>query len=231
MKIGTLLRIEYIKTVRRRAFWVASAFLALICGIVIIGGFRTGLRGFGPPFVPPFSWAMTVAQIGPVPSVFIALAIAMLVTSEYSWRTARQNVIDGLSKDQFFAAKWLMAMMVTIAFTVLPFAIATGTALYGRVMGATPTTPPAPASTTATQDSTARAAALQLTAAHLAGAAVSFPRRAGRASCGAGRSAASGGISRVFHTEPGSEGGPSRETWGFALRLRLVEVGFPLWPS
>ena len=146
MKIGTLLRIEYIKTVRRRAFWVAMAFLALISGIVIIGGFRTGLRGMSAPFVPPFSWAMTVAQIGPVPSVFIALAVVMLVTSEYSWRTARQNVIDGLSKEQFFTAKWLMAMMVTIAFTVLPFAIATGTAMYGRVMGAAPTTP-LPAST------------------------------------------------------------------------------------
>ena len=160
MKIGTLLRIEYIKTVRRRAFWVAISFFVLICVMVVVSGFRAGQRGMSAPFVPPFSWAMTAAQVSLIPTVFLALTIVMLVTSEYSWRTARQNVIDGLSKEQFFAAKWLMAMMVTIAFTLLPFAAATGTVIYGRIMGATPATLP-PVSTTATQDSTARAAALQ----------------------------------------------------------------------
>ena len=160
MKIGTLLRIEYIKTVRRRAFWVASAFFVLISVMVSVSGFRAGQRGMSAPFVPPFSWAMTAAQFSLIPTVFLALTIVMLVTSEYSWRTARQNVIDGLSKEQFFAAKWLMAMMVTIAFTLLPFAVATGTVIYGRLMGATPTTLP-PVSTTAAQDSTTRAAALQ----------------------------------------------------------------------
>ena len=161
MKIGTLLRIEYIKTVRRRAFWVAIVFFVLICALAIVSGFRAGQRGMSAPFVPPFSWAMTAAQVSLIPTVFLALTIVMLVTSEYSWRTARQNVIDGLSKEQFFAAKWLMAMMVTIAFTLLPFAVATGTVIYGRLMGATPATLPAQAGTTATQDSTARAAALQ----------------------------------------------------------------------
>ena len=159
MKIGTLLRIEYIKTVRRQAFWVAIAFLALISVLVVVSGFREGQRGFSAPFVPPFSWAMTAAQMNLVPTVFLALTIVMLVTSEYSWRTARQNVIDGLSKEQFFAAKWLMAMMVTIAFIMLPFVLATGTVLYGRLMGATPTTLPAPPSKTA--DSIARATARQ----------------------------------------------------------------------
>jgi ABC-type transport system involved in multi-copper enzyme maturation permease subunit len=146
--------------VRRRAFWVAISFFVLICVMVVVSGFRAGQRGMSAPFVPPFSWAMTAAQVSLIPTVFLALTIVMLVTSEYSWRTARQNVIDGLSKEQFFAAKWLMAMMVTIAFTLLPFAVATGTVIYGRLMGATPATLP-PVSTTATQDSTARAAALQ----------------------------------------------------------------------
>jgi len=160
VKIGALLRIEYIKTVRRRAFWVASAFFVLISVMVSVSGFRAGQRGMSAPFVPPFSWAMTAAEMSLIPTVFLALTVVMLVTSEYSWRTARQNVIDGLSKEQFFAAKWLMAMMVTIAFVLLPFVFATGTVIYGRLMGATPRTLP-PASTTATQDSTARAARLQ----------------------------------------------------------------------
>jgi hypothetical protein len=161
MKIGALLRIEYIKTVRRRAFWVAIAFLTLISGMVVISGFRAGQRGMGAPFVPPFSWAMTAAQLSLIPTVFLALTIVMLVTSEYSWRTARQNVIDGLSKEQFFVAKWLMAMTVAIVFIMLPFVFATGTVIYGRVMGATPRTATTPASTTATSDRDARDATLR----------------------------------------------------------------------
>ena len=160
MKIGTLLRIEYIKTVKRRAFWVAIAFLALISGVAIVSGLMEGRQGTSAPFVPPFSWAMTAAELGPMPAFFLALTIVMLITSEYSWRTARQNVIDGLSKEQFFAAKWLMAIMVTIAFTIVPFAVATGVAIYGRINGATPATSPTPASTAKPDSAASQAAAL-----------------------------------------------------------------------
>jgi hypothetical protein len=85
----------------------------------------------------------------------------MLVTSEFTWRTARQNVIDGLSKEQFFAAKWLMTMMVTIAFIIVPFAVGTGTTIYGRIRGATPETSAAPDTVAVRRDSTARARAMQ----------------------------------------------------------------------
>jgi hypothetical protein len=161
MKIGTLLRIEYIKTVRRRAFWVAIVFLVLICSVAIVGKLMEGRRGLSAPFVAPYSWAMTAAEVGPMPAFFLALTIVMLVTSEFTWRTARQNVIDGLSKEQFFAAKWLMTIMVTIAFTIVPFAVGTGTTIYGRIRGATPETSPAPDTAAARRDSTARTRAMQ----------------------------------------------------------------------
>lgn len=158
MKIGALLGIEYIKTVKRRAFWVAIAFLTFVVSVAIIGKLFEGRRGVGAPFVAPFSWAMTAAEVGPMPAFFLALTIVMLVTSEFSWRTARQNVIDGLSKEQFFAAKWLMVVMVTIAFTLVPFAVGTGTAIYGRLTRATPESSSAPASTPARPDSAVQAA-------------------------------------------------------------------------
>jgi hypothetical protein len=158
MKIGTLLGIEFIKTVKRRAFWVALAFLALICGVTIVSNLMQGRRGMGAPFVPPYSWAMTVAEVGPMPAFFLAITIVMLVTSEFTWRTARQNVIDGLSKEQFFAAKWLLVIMVAVVFIATPFAIATGTALYGRLTSATPASTVKPANVTAKPDSAAQAA-------------------------------------------------------------------------
>jgi hypothetical protein len=69
-------------------------------------------------------------------------------------------VIDGLSKEQFFAAKWLMAMMVALVFVAVPFAIATGTGLYGRITGATPTSA-APDTAAARRDSVSRAESMK----------------------------------------------------------------------
>jgi ABC-2 family transporter protein len=154
MKIATLVRIEFIKTVRRRAFWVTLVFMALVSSMVIIGTFVQGRRGDGAPFVAPYSWAMAGGALNVMPAFFLALALVMLVTSEFSWRTARQNVIDGLSREQFFAAKLLMMLLVMAAFLVVPFTIATGTAAYGRVFGATPAEV-----STSTADSTARSSA------------------------------------------------------------------------
>ena len=154
MKIATLVRIEFIKTVRRRAFWVTLVFMALVSSMVIIGTFVQGRRGDGAPFVAPYSWAMAGGALNVMPAFFLALALVMLVTSEFSWRTARQNVIDGLSREQFFAAKVLMMLLVMAAFLVVPFTIATGTAAYGRVFGATPAEV-----STSTTDSTARSSA------------------------------------------------------------------------
>jgi ABC-type transport system involved in multi-copper enzyme maturation permease subunit len=158
MKTGVLLGIELIKTVKRRAFWVALAFLTLMSGVTIISSLLQGRRGMSAPFVPPYSWAMTAADVGPMPSFFLAITIVMLVTSEFTWRTARQNVIDGLSKEQFFAAKWLMVMMVAIAFVGMPFAMATGTALYGRLTTAAPASATKPDAVAVKPDSAAQAA-------------------------------------------------------------------------
>jgi hypothetical protein len=160
VKLGSLVRIEYIKTVKRRAFWVALAFMTLISTIIIGSQFHNGKLGQAAPFVPPFTWPMATSELGPMPAIFLALTLVMLVTSEYTWRTARQNVIDGLSKEQFFAAKWVMAMLVALAFVFVPFAIATGTGIYGRMTGATPTSA-APDTAAARRDSTARATSMK----------------------------------------------------------------------
>lgn len=159
MKIGSLIGIEYLKTVKRRAFWVALAFLAFLSTVALGSELMGGRRGVSAPLVAPYSWAMAAGEMGPMPAFFLALTIVMLVTSEFSWRTARQNVIDGLSKEQFFTAKWLMATMVALAFTIVPFAVATGVTIYGRVTGATPTSTLAPASAPSSAEQAATHAA------------------------------------------------------------------------
>jgi hypothetical protein len=178
MKPATLLRIEWIKTSRRKAFWVGLAFLTLMCGLVLGGQFVQGRLGDGAPLVAPFAWAMAASELDGMPAFFLALTVVMLVTSEFTWRTARQNVIDGLSREQFFVAKTLNLLLVLAIFMVVPFTIATGFAVYGRLAGATPAelgrpardaTPSrdrsgAPRAGESRADSTSRTGASQMTA-------------------------------------------------------------------
>jgi ABC-type transport system involved in multi-copper enzyme maturation permease subunit len=96
---------------------------------------------------------MAGGQLNVLPAFFLAVTLVMLVTSEFSWRTARQNVIDGLSKEQFFAAKVLMMLFVMAALLIVPFTIATAVAEYGRLFGATP------AAVSSTTDSTTHSSA------------------------------------------------------------------------
>jgi hypothetical protein len=54
----------------------------------------------------------TAAGLG---SLFTGVLMILLFAPEFSWRTARQNVIDGLSKERFYAGKViLLARLVLI---------------------------------------------------------------------------------------------------------------------
>lgn len=158
MKVAALVRIEWIKATRRRAFWVALGFLAVLSSLMLAAEVMSARRGFGAPFVAPWGWAMAAEQLERMPAFFLALAVVMLVASEFSWRTARQNVIDGLSKEQFFAAKAVMLVLVLFAFAAVPFAIATGATVYNRIAGPPP---PRTESAASTPDSAMMDAALR----------------------------------------------------------------------
>ncbi len=62
---------------------------------------------------------------------FASMALVLLVASEFTWRTARQNVIDGLSKEEFFAAKLLLLPVIGIVFFAALLLIGGGIALSG----------------------------------------------------------------------------------------------------
>ena len=53
-------------------------------------------------------------------AIFVALITTVNVTAaEYGWRTSRQNVIDGLSREQWFAAKLIMVPAIALLFFVV----------------------------------------------------------------------------------------------------------------
>ncbi len=61
-----------------------------------------------------------------------ALLIIILTTNEYSYKTSRQNIIDGLSRNEFISTKLALASIIAIITTVLVFLCAL---LFGLFSG------------------------------------------------------------------------------------------------
>jgi ABC-type transport system involved in multi-copper enzyme maturation permease subunit len=133
MRTLVLARNEFIKTRRRVAFWVAFGGFAGLLAMVFAGMHYQGLQrpDHPHPFALPGAWTEILGGPGPLSAFFASMALVLLVASEFTWRTARQNVIDGLSKEEFFAAKLLLLPVIGIAFFAALLLIGGGIALGG----------------------------------------------------------------------------------------------------
>ena len=124
--VRVLLRIERLKAVKRRAFWVVVAAFSVFTVLPVIERIRNAHSNSNAVFALPESWPVilgTPAGIGPL---FIGALMILLVAQEFSWRTARQNVIDGLSKERFFTGKVLLLAGLVLLFTATPVLIGVG---------------------------------------------------------------------------------------------------------
>lgn len=131
MRLPVLVRSESIKTFRRPAFAVTVAALVALL-LLVFGAMHVRSvigSGGGPPGLPN-AWA-NILDLADLPGVFAAILIILLVASEFSWRTARQNVIDGLTKGEFFAAKLCLVPAVGIGLYLALVAIGVMFALPG----------------------------------------------------------------------------------------------------
>ncbi len=118
-----LLRIEVQKAVKRRAFWVTIGVFAAIIVIDVGSAVQVATVRTNIPFALPQSWSDILempANLGPF---FLGMLLILLVAPEFSWRTGRQNVIDGLSKERFYAGKLLLSAVLVVLFLVLPIVI------------------------------------------------------------------------------------------------------------
>ena len=128
--LGMLFRIEALKTTKRLAFWVTTGIFAGFNVIFVITSVRTAIRRPEVTFALPDSWPeiiRTPANIGPF---FLGVAMILLFAPEFSWRTARQNVIDGLSKKRFYTGKIIVLAALVALFLVIPIVIGGGGTLF-----------------------------------------------------------------------------------------------------
>jgi len=114
--VGALFRNELIKTFHRLAFWVTFVFFS---GAITIEFLESYLRSrYEPehPFALPGAWQDILTDDPEVTFIFASVILILLVANEFTWRTARQNVIDGLSKERFFVGKLLLLPVVVVFF-------------------------------------------------------------------------------------------------------------------
>ncbi len=118
---------EALKTARRPAFWVLiGVFAGCIAFVAVVSELLA--RADGVRLVSR-SWTVVPAGAAAVGPICAGLALALLFVPEFKWRTARQNVIDGVSKDSFFAGKLLLVPALIVAFLALAWALGAAAAL------------------------------------------------------------------------------------------------------
>lgn len=126
-----LLANEWFKLRKRIAFWLT---LGLFTFILLMGNGEEYYRARNDAdrtWALPQAWADILGEWGVVLLIFASVALILLVSSEFSWRTARQNVIDGLSKTQWFWGKVLLLPLLGVVFLALQVGVGGGFALAG----------------------------------------------------------------------------------------------------
>lgn len=118
---AVLARNETLKMTRFLPFRVTTVAFAAIMGLGFGSMHMNSRRAVNPgTFELPTAWNQILGDPLAMASIFFAVLLILLIASEFTWRTARQNVIDGLSREQWFAGKLLVVpMLAALFFTIL----------------------------------------------------------------------------------------------------------------
>ena len=140
--MGNLLKIEWLKIKNYTAFKVIAIFF--LVGIVLANIFtyycyqkisaNTPAGDFIGTFNPysfTSTW-QTTSYVSGFLLILPAMLILMLVTNEYTFRTNRQNVIDGWSRAEFIGVKLMMAFIFALVSTIVVFITAMAFAFYTK---------------------------------------------------------------------------------------------------
>ena len=124
-----LLEIEYNKLRYSRSariliitYFILITFIALIASIEFNIGqiqFRVADQGI---FNFPYIWHFN-SYIAALLKIFLAIVIVSMMSNEYSNRTIKQNLIDGLSKKEFILSKFLTVLVFSGISTIFLFIV------------------------------------------------------------------------------------------------------------
>lgn len=124
-----LLQIEYIKLWNNRSSrFLIIAYFALLTSIALIAAIKFDI---GPIqfhlaeqgiFNFPYIWHFNT-YVAAFFKLFLAIVIVSMMSNEYSNKTIKQNLIDGLSKREFIASKFLTVLVFAGISTLFVFVV------------------------------------------------------------------------------------------------------------
>jgi ABC-type transport system involved in multi-copper enzyme maturation permease subunit len=103
-------------------YFILITFIALIASIEFnfaSVNFRVADQGI---FNFPFIWHFNT-YVAAILKFFLAVVIVSLIANEYSYRTLKQNLIDGLSKKEFILSKFLTVVLFAAVSTLFVFVV------------------------------------------------------------------------------------------------------------
>ena len=102
------------------SYFFLLSFIALIASIKFnIGSFQLHIAEQGI-FNFPYIWHFNT-YIAAILKFFLAIVIVSMMSNEYSYGTLKQNLIDGMSKQEFILSKFLTVVVFAFASTVFVF--------------------------------------------------------------------------------------------------------------
>jgi len=135
--MNRLLKIEWLKLKNSKAFIIIGGFYVLCLSLVAYGmgsfevtagsdeGLKTTINlGKLGVFDFPYIW-QNITYIAGFFKYILAILVVIFVCNEYTYRTVRQNVIDGLSRQEFITSKILTILVFAAVSTILTVVITT----------------------------------------------------------------------------------------------------------
>lgn len=137
-----LLKIDLKKLTSYRTFWVICGLYFFTLGMATASGMEflkwlaSLIEGFGeeininriPLYHFPDVW-QNLAWSSGLLKIMLGIMVLISITNEYSYRTLRQNIIDGLSRSEFLLSKVMTNLLLSALSMVLVFLIALVTGL------------------------------------------------------------------------------------------------------
>ncbi|MDP1621668.1 MAG: hypothetical protein Q8M08_04935 [Bacteroidales bacterium] len=131
--MSRLLKIEFKKILTYKVFWILVGlyFVFLSSGILmaefVINSMVDDMNTHLPIPLPhvtlyffPWIWQnITFFATIRYVLIFPAIVIIILITNEFTFKTIRQNVINGMSKAEFLASKLLLIVLISLVMTIL----------------------------------------------------------------------------------------------------------------
>lgn len=128
-----LLQTEWLKIRHYRAFWVFTIlYFASIAGINYIGFYINEVARANVPVTEilvgsPYSFPRVWGTVGFMSSwllYFPGFLFIMLLTNEFTFKTHRQNIIDGWERKDFINVKFIFAFIFSVLATLFNLLIA-----------------------------------------------------------------------------------------------------------